>query len=128
MSMMLMLTTAMGGGLGAVARFHLGIWLKGRLSQDRLPNAMLIVNLLGSFGLGVMMGVLFEGAVADDTVTAVYTVLGTGFFGAFTTFSTFSVETVQLIRKKASGSAAVYVALTILGSFAAFLTGVFLIV
>ncbi|AOM84160.1 fluoride efflux transporter CrcB [Salisediminibacterium beveridgei] len=126
MSITALFVTALGGGLGAVARFHLGVLIKRQISQEGLPNAMLIVNVLGSFGLGLMMGLLFDGVVASDSVPLVFYFGGTGFWGAFTTYSTFSVEAIQLIKKKAFGPACLYVILSIAGSFVAFLLGVFL--
>lgn len=126
MSITALLVTALGGGLGAVARFHIGVLIKGTISQERLPNAMLIVNILGSFGLGIMLGLLFDGVVASDSVPLIFYFAGTGFLGAFTTYSTFSVETVQLIKKRAFGPAFLYVTLSIAGSFTAFLLGVIL--
>ncbi|WP_058306786.1 fluoride efflux transporter FluC [Gracilibacillus massiliensis] len=47
-----------GGSIGAVSRYLFGMSLKKRYKQPRFPVAMLVVNLLGSFGLGLFSVVL----------------------------------------------------------------------
>jgi len=86
-----LLLVASGGFFGASARYGLSAWMNRRF-RSALPWATLIVNLTGSFLLGLLAG----GAWGD----AVYLWFGTGFMGAYTTFSTFNVENVQLIEKK----------------------------
>lgn len=80
-----------GGFLGAVSRYLVGQWA-GRHSSVRLPMGTFLVNLSGSFLLGLLLGshsnhewILFA---------------GTGFMGAYTTFSTFKVECLRLIKGK----------------------------
>lgn len=72
------------GAFGAVLRF-----LVARLAPT--PWAVLIVNAVGSFVGGVLIG-----ATAGD----LRLVLLTGLCGGLTTFSTFSVETVQLVLER----------------------------
>jgi CrcB protein len=78
---------AAGGALGATARFAVGRLLAA--SPGRYGT--LVVNVLGSFALGV---VVYGGV--DSTAVLFF---GTGFCGAFTTFSSFSVQTVDLWRE-----------------------------
>ncbi|MHC3436740.1 fluoride efflux transporter CrcB [Natrialbaceae archaeon A-gly3] len=73
-----------GGALGALARY----WVYLEVSWEDLPAATLVVNVVGSFLLGVLV---FAG-VDESTLQ----LLGVGFCGSVTTFSSFSVETVQL--------------------------------
>ncbi|WP_018665112.1 fluoride efflux transporter CrcB [Heyndrickxia acidiproducens] len=81
------LLIAFGAFFGAIFRFALSKFIK-RIYPVRLPVATLLINVLGSFLLGVMIGI---GAGSSWRL-----LLGTGFMGAFTTFSTFNLENIQL--------------------------------
>ena len=82
---MLTLAVALAAGLGAVCRH-----LVDRLVQRRpFPLGILLVNVSGSFALGVLVG----GAGHDLLAVA-----GTGFAGGFTTLSTWAWDTVDLAR------------------------------
>ena len=83
---------AAGGALGAVARFGV---VSG---ADRLgfafPWGTLLVNLAGSFLIGLVVGALAGHARFDEAVRPFFVV---GVLGAFTTFSAFSMETLLLL-------------------------------
>ncbi|GAA1392094.1 fluoride efflux transporter CrcB [Luteococcus peritonei] len=81
------------GGLGAVCRFMLDAAVRRRL-PGAFPAGTLLVNLLGSFLLGLLTGAVLRSGLDPD----VRLVLGTGFCGGFTTFSTASLEVVRLVR------------------------------
>ena len=81
------LLMALAGGLGAATRYALDTWLRPRVS-DRLPWPTLLINVTGSFALGLLVGL--------GTDSAWLTIAGTGFLGGYTTFSTASVESVHL--------------------------------
>lgn len=90
---MTILGLAIGGGLGALARYQLtGILAK--RSQSPFPAGTLTVNVVGSFALGAVIGLAVAGSISDSVVMWA----GTGFLGAFTTFSTFVYETLQLVE------------------------------
>lgn len=80
---------ALGGGCGAALRFLLDSWLVTRV-RTRVPVGTLVINIVGSFVLGVLVGSLGH----SSEVTKV---LGTGMMGGFTTFSTASVESARLL-------------------------------
>lgn len=94
------LFVAIGGFFGACARFGLTTWFN-KKHPSVLPWATLLINLSGSFLLGVIAG--------SDWSSEVHLLLGTGFMGAYTTFSTFNVDNVQLIRKKEWKALAIYI-------------------
>jgi fluoride exporter len=75
-----LLLVALGAAVGAPLRY-----LAGHLLDERFPTGTLVVNLAGSFLLG-----LFTGLGLSGSATAL---LGTGFCGALTTFSSFAVQT-----------------------------------
>ena len=90
--MTLVLFVAVGGALGAVARYGLSGWVQS-VAGGTFPWGTLVVNLLGCFLLGFAFRVLQLSAVSPALRGAVTV----GFLGAFTTFSTFGLETVGLL-------------------------------
>lgn len=91
--MKFLLLIALGGAGGAVSRYLLANWVHG-LWEGRLPMGTLLVNLIGSFAIGVIY-VLIERQVVHPDWRGVLMV---GFLGAFTTFSTFSLEAINLFE------------------------------
>lgn len=90
---MIPLSIAVGGALGALARYGLGGWVHG-WAGAAFPWGTLAVNGVGSFALGFSLGWAEATAVSPE-VRALVTI---GLLGAFTTFSTYSYETVALLR------------------------------
>ncbi|WP_078427254.1 fluoride efflux transporter CrcB [Alkalihalobacterium alkalinitrilicum] len=117
------LILGLGGALGAISRYLIGLVIMQKNPHPPIPIAMLIVNLLGSFGLGIFFATMFGIIPLGAYDEAIFLFLGIGFFGAFTTFSTFSMETIELVRKKLLKKAIIYFTLSILGSIVAFLVG-----
>jgi CrcB protein len=75
------------GALGAYARFYVGGAVTRRRPSD-FPFGTFVVNLTGSFALGVLAGM--------STGDTILLVLGTGLLGGYTTFSTWMVEAQRL--------------------------------
>ncbi|HHY73358.1 MAG TPA: fluoride efflux transporter CrcB [Bacillus bacterium] len=96
----------LGGALGAVARFLLGKFINGRSNGlFGFPLATLVINISGSFLLGVIVNLHMQGQM-DEWL---WLFLGVGFCGAYTTFSTFGYETIMLIEAKKTNLALLYV-------------------
>ena len=114
---------AAGGALGAVARFGV---VSG---ADRLglafPWGTLLVNVAGSFVIGILLGALTDHARFDAVVRPFFVV---GVLGAFTTFSAFSMETLLLLADArwlpAIGYVVASVVLCVLGAWAGHRLGV----
>jgi fluoride exporter len=87
MSTLYVLMVGIGGFFGAVSRLWVSQFISKRFVSG-FPAATLIINLMGSFLLGIMVGSGIKGSL--------FMLLGTGFMGAFTTFSTFKLEAIQL--------------------------------
>ncbi|WP_416148529.1 fluoride efflux transporter CrcB [Salipaludibacillus sp. HK11] len=121
------LIVALGGGSGAVCRYLLGLWIKNNTKQRKIPTAMLYVNLLGSLGLGVLFGLLYQETPFVDYDNPIFLLLGVGFFGAFTTFSTFTVEASSLMNKSKWRELGIYIGFSVTGCIAMFVLGMFLI-
>lgn len=95
---MITLLIALAGGLGAAARLVIDGLLRNRLSST-FPWATVLINITGSFLLGLLVG---QGAGDWWQLIA-----GTGFLGGYTTFSTASLETASLLLDRRPLAAAV---------------------
>jgi CrcB protein len=87
MSLPVVIGIGLLGGIGAIARFLLDGAVAGRAGRD-FPYGTFVVNICGSFVLGVLVGVALSGDA--------YRLWGTGLIGAFTTFSTWAFESHRL--------------------------------
>jgi CrcB protein len=86
------LLVAVGGGLGAAARYLAGLWIVARLGAG-FPWGTFFVNVTGSFLIGIIL-VLVEGG---ELPPGARLFLAVGVLGGYTTFSSFSYETLQLL-------------------------------
>jgi len=85
------LMIAIGGALGSVARYAAVGYLTPMLNY-RFPFGTFIVNISGSFLIGVAYVVLVEKAVVPSEWRLFFI---TGILGGYTTFSSFSLEILQ---------------------------------
>ncbi len=81
------------GAVGALLRYEVELAVR-RRSGAHLPLGILLINVSGSFVLGVLAGLAEHHGVPASVVT----VAGTGLIGAYTTFSTFSFDTISLVE------------------------------
>ncbi len=112
---------ALGGAIGASCRYLIGIAITRLTGPVEFPVAIILVNILGSFLMGV-----FVVASAQKGLTHLSPFVMTGLLGGFTTFSAFSMETVTLIERGQLGSAAAYVGLSVVVSIAALILGLWI--
>ncbi|HEY5109862.1 MAG TPA: fluoride efflux transporter CrcB [Acidimicrobiales bacterium] len=89
------------GACGALLRYEVELRVRRRFGPS-FPYGTLLINVSGSFALGVLAGLAEHHGVGTDVVT----ILGTGLLGAYTTFSTFTFDTVGLAGRGRSGAAA----------------------
>ncbi|MBB1316969.1 fluoride efflux transporter CrcB [Shewanella sp. SR43-4] len=85
---------ALGGSIGAVLRYLLSIFMI-QLFGSSFPFGTLLVNLLGSF----LMGVVYALGQLSHVSPEIKALVGIGLLGALTTFSTFSNETLLLLQE-----------------------------
>ena len=95
-----LLIIGLGGFLGAVLRYLLSGWVYDRIDTG-FPLGTLVVNLSGSFFLGLTLGIV-EQHILPPHLALFLTI---GVLGAFTTFSTLSFETWALIEIGSLGKA-----------------------
>ncbi|HYD77978.1 fluoride efflux transporter CrcB [Ramlibacter sp.] len=107
------LLLCLGASAGALARWHLSLWLN--TGSTWLPLGTLAANLAGGWLIGLLVAILQAQPQLDPLWRLA---LITGFLGALTTFSTFSMETVQLLQAGRIGQALALSALHLVGSLA----------
>jgi len=91
---MIGLLVALAGGFGAVIRFIVDAQFGHWAPRGRLLAGTAVINITGSFALGLLVGVwTFHGGDPE-----IRQLIGTGFLGGYTTFSTAAVEAVRLGR------------------------------
>lgn len=99
---------ALGGALGAAGRYLIG--LIPVQPENGFPVKTFLINILGSFLIGIIAALAAKGAVNQKLVTFIKV----GICGGFTTFSSFALETDQLINKGHTMTAVCYAVLSIL--------------
>ena len=110
----------LGGGIGAVIRAFVTNFFNNRINST-YPIATLVVNILGSFLIGLLMGLALN-------ISWINTFLIVGVLGGLTTFSTLSSELVQMLTtNKHVFHFIVYSILQYVVSFVACLLGYFMV-
>ncbi|MBS0125636.1 fluoride efflux transporter CrcB [Thetidibacter halocola] len=112
-----LIQVALGGAIGASARYLTGI-AAARLLGKGFPWGTLIVNIAGSFLMGVLVIALLQ-----FNGNRYAPLLMTGILGGFTTFSAFSLDAVTLYERGQIGLAATYVAGSVILSIGALFAG-----
>ena len=105
---------ALGSAVGGVARFALASLVQQRVGPN-FPVGTLVVNISGSFALGLIL----RYALGTQAITPeVRALLTTGFCGGYTTFSTFTYDTMLLLEDGQTSRAGMYVLLSVALSLA----------
>ncbi len=103
-----------GGGLGALARWGLGLALNPLFPQ--LPPGTFAANVVGGLLMGCALGAFSQFETLPPVARLAFT---TGFLGGLTTFSTFSAESAQMLLRGDYRWAGVHAALHVVASLAA---------
>ncbi|NEW33780.1 fluoride efflux transporter CrcB [Nocardia cyriacigeorgica] len=115
---LVLLVVALGGGLGALARYGFAVWLPPR--PGAFPAATFAVNVIGCAAMGILMVLITEVWVAHRLLRPF---LGVGVLGGFTTFSTYSVEIRTLLQSGAVSTGLGYLGVTMVFCLAAVVAG-----
>ena len=109
------LMVGVGGFAGAIARFWLGSYIGGKMGI-RFPYGTFVINISGSFLIGLIMTVLSERMPLSPNWRYLVPI---GFIGAYTTFSTFEYETLRSLQDGQFWVASLNVGLSVVLGFAA---------
>lgn len=116
------LSVALGGALGACARYGVAHFAL-RLLGPGYPYGTLIVNVVGSLLMGLLIELI---ALRWSPSPELRVLLVTGFLGAFTTFSTFSLDVAVQIEKGAFLAAGSYILMSVILSILGLFAGLYL--
>lgn len=106
---------ALGAGIGANARYWLGVFIAAQ-GGGTWPWATLLINVSGALFLGLFTGCADRFVWGHDTRL----LWGVGLAGGYTTFSTFSKESIELIQAGRWSGAVLYISASVLFSILAF--------
>lgn len=105
---MTVLLVALGAAVGAPLRFIIGHFL----DRDH-PSGTLLVNVVGSFVLGLLSALALSGQEMA--------LLGVGFCGGLTTYSSFAVQANRLGSRRGTAYVAVTITLSLVACTVGFL-------
>ena len=108
---------ALGGALGAVGRYLVGLSLK---TASGFPWATMSVNILGSLLMGLVVGWLSRQNGGSDALRLFVAV---GILGGFTTFSAFSMDLFTLLERRDIAATVLYLGGSLIGGLVAFIIG-----
>jgi len=115
----MLLYVAIGSAIGGMGRYLLGGLIQ-RLLATTFPGGTLLINISGSFLLGLVIRYAVETPTLTPELRAFLTI---GLCGGYTTFSSFSYETVALLEDGEWARAALYVVASVVLSLLATLLG-----
>ncbi|HET9948943.1 MAG TPA: fluoride efflux transporter CrcB [Longimicrobiales bacterium] len=113
------LAVALGGALGSVLRYWVGVALPRAAAAAAFPWATFAVNVSGSFALGFLARYLDP----PHGTQALFLALTVGLCGGFTTFSTFTFDVLAMLERGAALRAVFYVLASIVTAYAALAVG-----
>ncbi len=108
-----------GGFLGAIVRYGMGLWIGQRWGRT-FPLGTFVINVSGTFLIGLLMPLLTERFIMNPQWRLLLVV---GFLGAYTTFSTFEYETGALLRDSEYLYASLNIVLSVAAGFIALKLG-----
>jgi fluoride exporter len=120
MNMTSLLMVGAGGFLGSVTRY-VTVYFVDRKMNALFPYGTLTVNILGSFILGLVLGITYKTPSPGNSNWKLF--LTTGFCGGFTTFSTFALDNINLLEQKVAGVSALYIIASLAATLLAVFTG-----
>jgi len=109
------LMVGIGGCLGSILRFWLGSYIGSKMGT-RFPYGTLVVNITGSFLIGLVLALLTVRTQWSPTWRYLIPI---GFIGGYTTFSSFEYETLRAIQEGQIGLGLLYVSTSLVFGFVA---------
>jgi len=118
-----LLIIGVGGFFGSIGRYLFAHFIY-RWFEPTFPISTLIVNILGSFLIGMVYSLSERGALLSDEWRIF---LAVGLLGGFTTFSTFTFEMIVMLRDGQFMNVITYALLSVFASLLACFLGILLI-
>ncbi len=109
------LWVALGGALGSLSRYVVGVWVYKRFGTV-FPYGTFVINISGCFLIGLVITFL---DVRTGMAAAWRYAIPIGFIGAYTTFSTFEYETLRAAQGGQPGVAFLNIALSVVVGYLA---------
>jgi CrcB protein len=109
------LWVALGGALGSIARYAVGLWIYERMGT-RFPYGTFVINISGCFIIGFALTILDEHIGLPPAWRLAIPI---GFVGAYTTFSTFEYETLRLAQHGQAATGLLYLLLSVVLGYGA---------
>ena len=106
--MIIALLVGLGASFGSVSRYVIDQAVT-RSRATAFPAGTWVINITGSFILGLLTGLAAHHGLPANVVT----VVGTGVCGGYTTFSAFSLETVRLLSAGQTPTALLYIGISV---------------
>ncbi len=110
----------LGGALGAIGRYGVSV-VVGHFWRTQFPVATMLVNVSGSFAMGLLVGWLARALPPGQNDIRLF--VAVGILGGYTTFSAFSLDVMTLIERGDVIPAVIYVVGSVLLSVLALLLG-----
>ena len=107
--MKIILFIGTGSFIGGISRYLLSLLIHSK-TTSLFPLSTLIVNVIGCFLIGIVIGFFDKGQLSHEWKLF----LATGILGGFTTFSAFSNETIVLFKEGYTGYALLYIAASVI--------------
>lgn len=117
---MTVLLIGAAGFVGAIARYGVDVAFGDR-SSTGFPMSTFVVNVSGSFVVGLLATLFAERFVDDEQLRLMLTV---GFLGAFTTFSTYAYQGVRMLQEGAPAMSAAYLLGSLIAGVLAAVAGI----
>ncbi|MBM6617637.1 fluoride efflux transporter FluC [Bacillus suaedaesalsae] len=119
---MTFLYVCIGGVLGALGRYTIGVMITKYLPQIHAYVSTIIVNGIGSFVLGIVLS-----SYNFSSKSSIMIGITIGLIGSFTTYSTFALDCVKFIHRKEWMACMYYVVGTLLISIGLFSIGYYIL-
>jgi len=117
------LLVAVGGALGSMARYGVGV-LVGQVWSATFPLATMLINIVGSCAMGLFIGLITRTTPTWQSDARLF--VAVGILGGFTTFSSFSLDTISMLERGEVGPALLYVLVSVIVGIAALYGGLVL--
>lgn len=116
----MLVSIGLGGALGAISRYLLGLWVVSAFGQTSSWLAIIFVNVAGCFLMGVMAAILTSSTAVNEPVRGFVMI---GFLGALTTFSSFALDMHSFFQRAEMVTGGVYLLASVFLSVAGFYAG-----